>query len=281
MREGRVGIVIPAFNAGRYVAEAAESAAAGLGAKDDVVIVDDGSSDKLSLDVLAGLRESGFRVIRQDNQGVSAARNAGLRLLSTPYAFVLDSDDLITPIAATVAADILDRDETAAIVAGSGVEFSNQGGCSVPLSPGRPTRESMRQGTWIATASAFRVADWRRVGGFPEGVAIGEDWVFWMRLLRDGGRVAVVEDVVVHRRLHARQVTRGYIDPREGVKAKNLVTMENQDMVLKYPEEIIEELVKLRTRDADYRYSRRALEVWKSRLGWLWKPLRLLRNLSR
>ena len=90
----------------------------------------------------------------------------------------------------------------------------------------------MRDGSLIATASAFRVADWKSSGGFPEGLKMGEEWVFWMRLLRGGGSIAVSDAVFVHRRLHAGQVTRGYADPRQAAMARNLVLTENPDLFL-------------------------------------------------
>ena len=267
-REERVGIVIPTFNTGKLVAEAARSASQGLGSMDNVIVVDDGSTDRMTLAVVAELEESGYRILRQRNRGVSAARNAGLQLLDVPYAFALDSDDLIAADAPTIAAEIFDRDSDVAIVTGSGVEFAPDGYRSQPIPPpGLPTRESMmRLGSQIATASAFRVADWANSGGFPESVHIGEDWVFWMRLLRDGRRVAVADSTFVYRRFHPGQVTQAYVDPRENAKAKNLVMFENRDLALKEPDELLDELARLRLLLAEYRHAYRHADRLKTRV---------------
>lgn len=268
MHETRVGIVIPSFESGPMVAEAAASARDCLGGTDDVVVVDDGSTDRRSLQVLEGLRRDGFTVHRQANAGVSVARNRGLASLRTPYAFVLDSDDLIEPGAATIAADLLDADADIAIVAGAGIDFT--GTAPDPgdpaVSPGEVTRRDMWRSSRIATASAFRVEDWASSGGFPPGVAVGEDWVFWLRLLRDGGRVLTADAVFVRHRLHAGQVTRRPIDPRESAKAANLVLRENPDLALEHAEDLFDELCRARTTLAAYRHAYRRPDLVKARV---------------
>lgn len=264
MTENRVGVVIPSFNSGSFVVEAARSARACLGGPANVVVVDDGSTDRRSRAALDVLRGAGFSVLRQPNAGVSAARNLGLSALSTPYAFVLDSDDLLEAGAASDAADVLAAQEDVVIVAGSGIDFGETVPATAPRSPGELTREDMWRSNRIATASAFRLDDWSACGGFPEGVAVGEDWVFWLRLLRDGGRVHTSDAVFVRHRIHPGQVTRRYIDPRESVKAANLVLRENSDLALAHPHELIDELCRTRTTLAAYRRSYRRFDSVKT-----------------
>ena len=259
MPENRVGIAIPSFNSGSLVAEAAHSARECLGGTANIVVVDDGSTERRSLAALDDLRRQGFTVHRQANSGVSAARNRGLAALTTPYAFALDSDDLIEPEAASVAADVLDARPEVVIVAGSGINFTGPGpeNASGPISPGELTREDMWRSNQIATASAFRLADWAACGGFPEGVAIGEDWVFWLRLLRGGGSIATSDRVFLRHRIHERQMTQRSIDPRQSAKAANLVLQENRDLALARPDELIEELCRSRETLAAYRHAYR------------------------
>ena len=259
MLENRVGIAIPSFNSGTFVVEAAHSARECLGGTTSVVIVDDGSTERRSLAALDELREEGFTVHRQANSGVGTARNRGLAALATPYAFALDSDDLIEPTAASIAADVLDARPDVVIVAGSGINFtgSSPEQASGPISPGQLTRHDMWRSNQIATASAFRLKDWAECGGFPEGVAIGEDWVFWLRLLRSGGSIATSDHVFLRHRVHERQMTQRSIDPRESAKAANLVLRENRDLALTQPDELIDELCRSRETLAAYRHAYR------------------------
>jgi glycosyltransferase involved in cell wall biosynthesis len=101
-------VVIPCFNEGAAVAEAWCS----LTDEEphEAVIVDDGSTDPTTLDVLNALREAGARVIRQDNGGLAAARAAGVAATRAPYVQPLDGDDIIVPGALSRLADALDSD---------------------------------------------------------------------------------------------------------------------------------------------------------------------------
>ncbi|MBK8731441.1 MAG: glycosyltransferase family 2 protein [Actinomycetales bacterium] len=261
--ENRVGIVIPVYNTGDPLAEAADSALQSLGSHRNVVIVDDGSTDKRTKQILIALERGGFRVVRLRHRGVGAARNAGLAVMDVPYACGLDSDDIITPDAPRIAADILDARAEVELVTGSGIEFTHDGVYSDPIPPPNPSRISMRRGSVIANPSMFRLASFRACGGYPEGLSVGEDWVLWMRLLKDGGEVAVSEATFLLRRLHPGQTTRSHIDPRDRAEAWNIVSRENSDLVLAYPDEVIEDLTRLRAQLAAYQHAYRYADLAK------------------
>lgn len=87
-----VSVVIPAYNAAAYVAEAVESALAQDHAEKEVIVVNDGSTD----DTLAALARFGnrIRIVDQSNAGPPAARNAGLDAAHGDYIAFLDADDV-------------------------------------------------------------------------------------------------------------------------------------------------------------------------------------------
>ena len=87
----KVSVIIPTYNYGKFIAEAIESALAQTIAPAEIVVVDDGSTDD-SLRVLEPFRDS-VRVLRQANQGVSAARNLGIRESRGGLIAFLDADD--------------------------------------------------------------------------------------------------------------------------------------------------------------------------------------------
>jgi glycosyltransferase involved in cell wall biosynthesis/O-antigen ligase len=102
----RVAVIIPCFNDGATV----EAALASLQGQEshEVVVVDDGSDDPETLEVLARLRATGRRVIRQENGGLSAARMRGVTETTAPYIQPLDADDMLAPGALQRLADVLD-----------------------------------------------------------------------------------------------------------------------------------------------------------------------------
>jgi len=87
-----VSIIIPAFNYERHVARAIESALAQDYTLLEVVVVDDGSTDRTAA-VASAFESRGVRVIRQPNQGLAAARNTGIQNSSGELLFFLDADD--------------------------------------------------------------------------------------------------------------------------------------------------------------------------------------------
>lgn len=90
-KEFSVSVVIPAFNAGRHVGRAIESVLGQTLSADEVIVVDDGSSDDTA--EVVGRYGSKVRLIRQDNAGASAARNAGIKAAGCEWVAFLDCDD--------------------------------------------------------------------------------------------------------------------------------------------------------------------------------------------
>ena len=111
------GVVITSHNQRGLVREALDSVLSQVHRPEEIVVVDDGSTDPDSLGVLALIEQSGVRVLRQSNLGVSAARNAGIATLSTAYVAVLDGDDRYAPAFLGRTVPLLDAD--ADIVAAS------------------------------------------------------------------------------------------------------------------------------------------------------------------
>jgi len=88
-----VSVIIPAFNRRREIARAIKSALGQSRTPDEIIIVDDASTDGTA-DAVAALGESRIRVLRQErNQGAAAARNAGIEAARGDWIAFLDSDD--------------------------------------------------------------------------------------------------------------------------------------------------------------------------------------------
>jgi glycosyltransferase involved in cell wall biosynthesis len=92
---GSYGVVIPCFNYGKYLADAIESALAQIVPPQQIVIVDDGSTDDTA--AVADRYADQVRYHHNPNSGVSAARNTGAAMLTTEYVVFLDADDRLHP----------------------------------------------------------------------------------------------------------------------------------------------------------------------------------------
>lgn len=91
-----VSIVVPAWNAGRWLEETLNSALGQTWPAIEIIVVDDGSTDD-TLDIARRFESPRVRVVTQVNAGASAARNHGLRLAQGDYIQFLDADDLLAP----------------------------------------------------------------------------------------------------------------------------------------------------------------------------------------
>ncbi len=94
--EVTVSAVLPFFNHGMVVHEALETVRRQSRPVDEIVVVDDGSTDPYSLSVLARLEDAGIAVVHQQNQGPGSARNLGVEHCRGDAILFLDSDDVVS-----------------------------------------------------------------------------------------------------------------------------------------------------------------------------------------
>lgn len=199
-----VGVVVTAYDQGRTVEDAVLSVLAQSHPVDEVVVVDDGSTDPESLEVLAGLPRLGgtasvVRVLHQPNGGVSAARNTGIAALGTEVVAVLDGDDLWEPTFVQKTLALLDDGTVAA-----SSWLSMFGVAQGVVEPTGGTVEAFLPRNAAPASALFRRAHWSEAGGYDESMRQGfEDWDFFLRLLHcDGSRVAVVPEPLLRYRTH-------------------------------------------------------------------------------
>ena len=110
-RHSDITVIVTNYNYGTFLEEAVESVLAQEGGPPQVIVVDDGSTDPYTLEVLDRLPES-VRLIRRENAGVAAARNIGMAAAETPFLMILDADDRLRPRALNLLRATLEEDPT-------------------------------------------------------------------------------------------------------------------------------------------------------------------------
>jgi glycosyltransferase involved in cell wall biosynthesis len=186
-----VTVVITNYNYGKWVKDAILSCQTQNRKPDEILVVDDGSTDQ-SLAVLKPLADAGkIRLIAQKNQGVAAARNHGIAQAKGELILCLDADDMISPefLAATMPA--MERDRGLG-VAYTGVRFIDANGHDTghwtykPFNWEIQAKAEVPPPTCIPSGSLFRKEMWRRKGGYVQRYAPGEDTEFWTGALALG-----------------------------------------------------------------------------------------------
>lgn len=131
-KEGRpsqasVSVIVPSYNCGRFIAEAIDSILAQTLQAEQIVIVDDGSTDDTG-QVVRRYGDPRIQYIRQENAGVAAARNAGLNAARCEYVAFLNADDRWLPTFVETTHGFLAEDPTLACVFANFVRFDHATG---------------------------------------------------------------------------------------------------------------------------------------------------------
>ncbi|CAN5921607.1 hypothetical protein BH23ACT10_BH23ACT10_35520 [soil metagenome] len=192
-----VSVIIPCHGQAHFLVDAIESVRAQTHQRVEVIVVDDGSPDDAA-DV-AG-RYGDIRLVRQRNQGLSAARNAGLGASHGDYVAFLDADDILRPEAIAAGLEAFDKRPDAGFVAGAHVRVDRER--SPVETPGRgivcpDSFEMLLQGNVIGMHATvlYRCEVLEAAGGFDTSLPACEDYDLYLRL----AQVAplVLHDVVV------------------------------------------------------------------------------------
>ena len=117
-----VSILVPCYNAEKWLAETLESALAQTWKNTEIIVVDDGSTDG-SLAIAQSFKVKGIKVISQTNRGASAARNRALKEAQGDFIQYLDADDLLAPDKIERQVSLLEKNDEEYIAAGEWARF--------------------------------------------------------------------------------------------------------------------------------------------------------------
>ena len=191
----KASAIIPVYNGSQYLAATLDSVLAQTYPLHEIIVIDDGSTD----DSPAILRSYGdrLRVTRQENQGVAAARNAGLRLASGDVITFIDQDDLWPPRRTEILIGAL-RSNPGALVAIGQVEVLYER--SQPPNDLDILGITLRE--FLVGSLCVRREVFDLIGPFNTGLGYADDTDFFMRRREAKIETAYVEDVTLIYRLH-------------------------------------------------------------------------------
>jgi glycosyltransferase involved in cell wall biosynthesis len=197
--KARVSVVLPVYNRAAYVGEAIESVLAQTLPPDELIVIDDGSTDE-SLAIVESFARAELRIFRQENRGIGAARNRGLGMATGELIAFIDSDDLWERVKLELQVRAMLENDDVQLVFGHLVEF---------LSPDRAAElaGSLRISTdpvpgLVATTLLVRRVAVERIGPFDEKLRVGE-FVEWMARVHDLGLATrMLPEIAARRRVH-------------------------------------------------------------------------------
>ncbi len=207
-----ISVIIPVYNGERYLAETIDSVLAQTHQPFEVIIIDDGSIDNTA-DIARSYQN--LRYMYQTNQGLGAARNAGIVAAQGEFIAFLDADDLWTKNKNELQMTAFHANPHADIVTGYVKQFYSPEmdeserkkiRCTDELLPGH-----LMQAMLIKREAFFRV------GLFETQWVVGTDMSWYLRAMEKGLSMIILPDLVLLRRLHKQNkgiIKRSFINQR-------------------------------------------------------------------
>ena len=190
----KFSVIIPLYNKAPYIRKALKSVLAQTYADYELIIIDDGSTDRSAEIAKAILQDpasrliasSPNRLIRQANSGVSAARNNGVAHASGDYIAFLDADDWWEPTYLERMAQLIEDYPEAGLYASNYVYYKP---CKTRVALNIPTgyinypKSYYESGAMPVTSitAIMRRTIFEEMGGFPVEIKLGEDFLLWAK----------------------------------------------------------------------------------------------------
>lgn len=199
-----VSIIIPCYNAERWIADAIESCLAQTYHPIEIIVVDDGSTDGSAETAKSCLMQGHipYQIIHIENSGPSRARNIGWQYAQGEWVQFLDADDLLTPdkINLQMQRVLTDSPDTAVLFSKWQylTQHNNQGwqasGYIHQPSLSEPIPDLLRSDAFLAMGSYIVQRCWLKcVAGFDESMWLIEDVNLLLRIAHTGGKFIFVD----------------------------------------------------------------------------------------
>jgi glycosyltransferase involved in cell wall biosynthesis len=222
-----VSVVIPTYNRAHLIAQALESVYAQTFKDYEVILIDDGSTDGTE-ELIRKNYHGRLRYVKQENKGISGARNHGIALASGKYIAFLDSDDRWLPEKLERQAAYMETHPETGLLCTKLARYEIGGDGKKEICPsGFPKHfsELLEGPNFIPTTTTMvRKTCFEKAGVFDPELPVAEDWDLWIRIAKNFGMYCL-EDVLAEHRDHPQKTTKDLVKVYDGFwrfYAKNL-----------------------------------------------------------
>jgi len=212
-----ISVIIPAYNAAPYIGETLESVFGQTSTDYEVIVINDGSPDTAELERVLETYLHRITYLKQENLGASAARNAGLRKARGEFVAFLDADDVWLPSYLRDQLAFIEQQGCDMVCADAmhfgGSPFDGRTYMDVLMadapSNGEVTFKGLISGkqSLITSGLVARREAIFKVGLFDEALRNSQDFDLWLRLARNGSRLAYQRKLLLHYRYHAKSLS--------------------------------------------------------------------------
>lgn len=252
-----VSIVISYYNLGKYIKETVESCIKQTYRNIEIILVNDGSNDLDSLKVLEKLKQKYKKkilFIDTENQGLSSARNTGIKASRGTFVCCMDADDKIDKSYIEKLHSAIASDQNIGIASSWVRLFGAQRG--IWKTEKMSLDRALNRNT-ICGSSLFRKVCWNEVGGYDENMKSGyEDWDFWISITKKGYTSIIVPAPLFKYRIRPHSMLSSSNSKR--MEIIKYLSSKHQDLLNKYSKEIY------LYAEADLDYSRKQIIAQKN-----------------
>ncbi len=235
-----ISIIIPCYNDGQFIEQSVFSALNQTYSQIEVIVIDDGS-DAETKAVLKKLEPKITKLITQENQGQSKARNQGIEFAKGDYILILDSDDYFEQTFCEKAIEVFTNKEDVKLVTCQ-ANLLFEDGSSRIFTPKGGTIADFILGNHALGTSLFRKEDWDNCGKYDESMRQGfEDWEFFIRLLKNGGYVEVIKEPLYNYRKRTHSTT--LRANKTKYQLLNYIYIKHRELYLSYFDTLINHLL--------------------------------------
>lgn len=205
-----VSVIIPCYNHGQYLDEAVQSVLEQTYQEFEIIVVDDGSAEENTLQILEKYSQPKTKLLRTSHQGLANARNNGIAACIGKYVLPLDADDKIGSTYLEKAVQVLESRENVGIVYCKAKLFGEASGEWELRDYRFP---DILYGNVIFCSAVFRKSDWMTVKGYNPNMIYGwEDYDFWLSLIGLARNVYCIPEVMFFYRRHSNSMITGMKD---------------------------------------------------------------------
>jgi glycosyltransferase involved in cell wall biosynthesis len=234
-----VSVIIPCFNHGHYIHDAIDSVLNQTFQNFEIIVVNDGSTDPQTNEILKKIQHPKIKVLHTSNQGLASARNNGIREAQAPIILPLDSDDKIDSSYLRKACDTMKERYDIGIVTCNASFFGAKAGNWIlhDYSEKKILFENV-----IFSASFFWRHDWEKVKGYNPNMTSGwEDWDFWLSIISLNRAVFRIPECLFRYRIHSKSMVHRMSDSDKAAMHARLF-LNHEDYFKQHLEAFFDEL---------------------------------------
>jgi glycosyltransferase involved in cell wall biosynthesis len=199
-----VSAVIIAYNSAAYLHESLSSVLEQTRPVDEIIVVDDGSTDATG-EIVKSYADRGVRYIYQENQGCAGARNTGINASTGSFVALLDADDIWVPEKTAWQLDLLRKHPDLLMASGDKIWWDVDQNTRHPFAYDEADRADVRRTILIRNCvgnpsmTMIRRSVLDEAGLLDPNLVYGDEWELWMRIAERGAIGYVDRPVIVYR----------------------------------------------------------------------------------